>query len=108
MSGVLVILETAAQRSGTFNRMSFEAVAAARQLSEKLNLPLAIAALGDKGSAPSTWEIGALPTASYLVQHELLEPYTSDAYVIALEQLIRPCGLKVEQVRSMKGFIRGN
>ena len=89
MSGVLVILETTAQRSGTFNRMSFEAVAAARQLSEKLNLPLTVAALGSKGSTPDTWEIGALPTASYLVQHDLLEPYTSDAYVIAIEQLIK-------------------
>src|SRR3954454_5987284 len=86
MSGVLVVME---QRSGTWNRMSFEAVAAARQLAEKLSLPLTVAALADKGSAPSTWEIGALPASAYLVQHELLEPYTSDAYVLALEQLIQ-------------------
>jgi electron transfer flavoprotein alpha subunit len=86
MNGVLVILE---QRSGTWNRMSFEAVAAARQLSEKLNLPLTVAALAGKGTAPTTWEIGALPSSAYLVEHELLEPYTSDAYVLALEQLIK-------------------
>jgi electron transfer flavoprotein alpha subunit len=86
MSGVLVILE---QRSGTWNRMSFEAVAAARALAEKLNLPLTVAALAGKGSAPRTWEIGALPASAYLVEHELLEPYTSDAYVIALNQLIK-------------------
>ena len=78
MSGVLVIME---QRSGTWNRMSFEAVAAGRALAEKTNLPLTIAALAGKGAAPSG--------PAYLVQHDLLEPYTSDAYVIALEQLIK-------------------
>jgi electron transfer flavoprotein alpha subunit len=85
MRGVLVILE---QRSGTWNRMSFEAVAAARSLAEKLNQPLTVAALAGKAAAPTTWEIGALPSDAYLVAHDLLEPYTSDAYVIALEQLI--------------------
>jgi electron transfer flavoprotein alpha subunit len=78
MSGVLVIME---QRSGTWNRMSAEAVAAGHALAQKTNLPLTTVALAGKGTAPSG------PT--YIVQHELLEPYTSDAYVIALEQLIK-------------------
>jgi electron transfer flavoprotein alpha subunit len=78
MSGVLVIME---QRSGTWNRMSAEAVAAGQALAEKTNLPLTTVALAGK----DTTLIGP----SYLVQHELLEPYTSDAYVIALEQLIK-------------------
>ncbi|QNI36374.1 electron transfer flavoprotein subunit alpha/FixB family protein [Edaphobacter albus] len=85
MSGVLVILE---QRSGTWNRMSYEAVAAGRALAEKTGQPLAVATLAGKGAALS-WQIGGQPTTAYLVEHELLEPYTSDAYVIALEQLIK-------------------
>jgi len=87
MSGVLVILE---QRSGTWNRMSFEAVAAGHALAEKTNLPLTIATLAGKDFAADGFEAhGRAPHAAYLVQHELLEPYTSDAYVIALEQLIK-------------------
>jgi electron transfer flavoprotein alpha subunit len=86
MSGVLVILE---QRSGTWNRMSFEAVAAGHQLAEKTSLPFTLAVSAGKGSAPASWQIGAHPASTFLVEHELLEPYTSDAYVIALEQLIQ-------------------
>jgi electron transfer flavoprotein alpha subunit len=85
MSGVLVVLE---QRSGTWNRMSFEAVAAGRALAEKTGQPLVVATLSGKGAALS-WQIGGKPTAAYLVEHELLEAYTSDAYVIALEQLLK-------------------
>jgi electron transfer flavoprotein alpha subunit len=78
------------QRSGTWNRMSFEAVAAGHALAEKTNQPLTIAALAGKDAVPGGWETGGKqPAAAYLVQHELLEPYTSDAYVIALEQLIK-------------------
>ncbi|WP_035349566.1 electron transfer flavoprotein subunit alpha/FixB family protein [Edaphobacter aggregans] len=90
MSGVLVILE---QRSGTWNRMSFEAVAAAQQLAEKTNLPLTLAAPAGKDFSADGFEAhGRAPSAAYLVEHELLEPYTSDAYVIALEQLIKKLG----------------
>ena len=78
MSGVLVVME---QRSGTWNRMSAEAVAAGQALAEKTSLPLTTVALAGK----DTTLIGP----SYLVQHDLLEPYTSDAYVLALEQLIQ-------------------
>jgi electron transfer flavoprotein alpha subunit len=76
MSGILVVME---QRSGTWNRMNAEAVAAGQALAEKTNLPLSTVVLA------ATTFIGP----SFLVQHELLEPYTSDAYVIALEQLIK-------------------
>jgi electron transfer flavoprotein alpha subunit len=87
MSGVLVVME---QRSGTWNRMSFEAHAAGAQLAEKLNLSLTIAVLAGKDFSADGFESkGRAPSAACLVQHELLEPYTSDAYVIALEQLIQ-------------------
>jgi electron transfer flavoprotein alpha subunit len=87
MSGVLVVME---QRSGTINRMSFEAFAAAQQLADKLSTTLTAAVLAGKDFSTDGFESkGRPPNAAYLVQHELLEPYTSDAYVIALEQLIK-------------------
>jgi electron transfer flavoprotein alpha subunit len=87
MSGVLVVME---QRSGTINRMSFEAVAAAQQLAEKLSQSLTVAVLAGKNFAADGFEgHGRTPSAAYLVQHEFLEPYASDAYVTALEQLIK-------------------
>jgi electron transfer flavoprotein alpha subunit len=87
MSGVLVILE---QRTGTWNRMSFEAIAAAQQLADKLSVTVTIAIPAGKDFATDGFEThGKAPTAAFLVQHDLLEPYTSDAYVIALEQLIK-------------------
>jgi electron transfer flavoprotein alpha subunit len=66
------------QRDGAWNRMSLEAIAAGQQLAEKLNFPLTISVVGGQATGPAV-----------LVQHPLLEPYTSDAYVIALEQLIK-------------------
>jgi electron transfer flavoprotein alpha subunit len=87
MSGVLVVME---QRSGTINRMSFEAVAAAQQLAEKLSQSLTVAVLAGKNFAADGFEChGRTPSAAYLIQHEFLEPYASDAYVTALEQLIK-------------------
>jgi len=87
MSGVLVILE---QRSGSINRMSFEALAAGQQLADKLSATVTVAvAAGKELSADGFETHGPAPAGSFLVQHELLEPYTSDAYVIALEQLIQ-------------------
>lgn len=87
MSGVLVVME---QRSGTWNRMSFEALAAAQQLADKLSTTVTVAVPAGKDFSTDGFESkGRVPSAAYLIQHELLEPYTSDAYVIALEQLIK-------------------
>jgi electron transfer flavoprotein alpha subunit len=87
MSGVLVVME---QRSGTTNRMSFEALAAGQQLADKLSTTVTVAVPAGKDfSDDGTETHGRAPAAAYVVKHELLEPYTSDAYVIALEQLIK-------------------
>jgi len=87
MNGVLVILE---QRSGSINRMSFEALAAGQQLADKLSATVTVAVAASKDLSADSFEIhGRAPAGAFLVQHELLEPYTSDAYVIALEQLIQ-------------------
>ncbi len=86
MSGVLVVLE---QRSGTWNKMSFEALAAAQQLAKDLGTSCSAAVLGS-GLTDLSQELTTKDLAKvYRVEHPLLGTYTSDGYVIALEQLIK-------------------
>jgi len=89
MSGVLVVLEKT-PGSAAINRMSFEALAAAQQLADKLSATVTIAVPSGKDFSADGFESkGRTPSAAYLLKHELLEPYTSDAYVLALDQLIK-------------------
>jgi electron transfer flavoprotein alpha subunit len=86
--GVLVVLE---QRAGTWNRMSFEALAAGQQLAATLGATCSAAVLG---SGQSVATLAAALAAKqldkvYSVDHALLEPYTSDGLVTALQQLIQ-------------------
>jgi electron transfer flavoprotein alpha subunit len=85
MSGVLVVLEKT-PGSAAINRMSFEALAAAQQLADRLSTTVTLAVPAGKEFG---FETHGKSASAYLLQHELLEPYTSDAYVIALEQLIK-------------------
>ncbi|HSU58980.1 MAG TPA: electron transfer flavoprotein subunit alpha/FixB family protein [Bryobacteraceae bacterium] len=83
---VLVILE---QHGGKWNRLSFEAAAAAKKISESLSVPLEAVIPG------SGLDEIANEAASYafqkisVVDDPLLQQYTADGYAIALEQLIR-------------------
>ena len=80
---VLVVLE---QSGGKWNRMSFEALAAAQKIAEALKVPLHAAVMG---SALAN-EAGAYPVAKvHAIQHDLLTQYTPDGYTAALEQLIK-------------------
>ena len=84
---VLVFLE---QRAGSWNRMSFEALAAGQQLAATLGTTCSAAVLGT-GPSLSTLavELAAKQLERvYAVDHALLEPYTADGYVHALQQLI--------------------
>lgn len=81
MSGVLVVLE---HRGGSINRMSFEALAAGRQLAERLGLECSAAVLGESGAGGS---VGGAKV--YSVEHALLKDYTADGYVAGLEQLVK-------------------
>jgi electron transfer flavoprotein alpha subunit len=82
---ILVVME---QRGGDWNRMSWETLAAGQQLAGELNTTASAAVLGQG--------IGALPLdlagkqleKIYLVEHELLQEYTPDAYTSALRQLL--------------------
>lgn len=89
MNGVLVLME---QRGGKWNRMSFEALAAGQQLAAKLGTECSAAIIGD-GTDTLASELGGKKLAKiFTVQHSLLQTYTSDGYVAALEQLVKQTG----------------
>ena len=81
-----MILVVAEQREGKLNRASWEAVAAAQQLAA--GMPIKILVLGGAtGSIPT--DLAAAAVAEVLVaEHAALEPYTPDAFVMALQGLI--------------------
>ena len=86
MSGVLVVLE---QHAGQWNKMSFEALAAGQQLAATLGVECSAAVLGE-GVATLTEELATRKLAKvFHVEHPLLQHYTADGYVLALEQLIK-------------------
>lgn len=86
MSGVLVAME---QRGGTWNRMSFEALAAGQQLAAELGTECSAAVAGKDVDALAS-EVASKKLAKvHAVKHDLLEHYTADGYVAALEQLIK-------------------
>lgn len=89
MSGVLVVME---QRGGTWNRMSFEALAAGQQLATRLGMECSAAVPGAKVDALASELASKKLTKVYTVQHDLLGAYTADGYVAALEQLVRQAG----------------
>ena len=81
-----MILVVAEQRDGTLNRATWEAIVAAQQLAG--DGPVTIAVLGaSAGSAPQ--ELAAAGVGDVLVLADpALEPYTPDAHVFALAQVI--------------------
>ena len=86
MNGVLVLME---QRGGTWNRMSFEALAAGQQLAAKLGVDCSAAVIGSGVDALSGEVAGKKLAKVFAVEHALLKDYTSDGYVVALEQLVK-------------------
>jgi electron transfer flavoprotein alpha subunit len=89
MSGVWVILE---QRAGRISRISWEAVAAARQLGAQLNLPVNAAVAG-AGVESLAVEIAVKGVSKAVrIEHPLLEHYTADGFTLALHQLFEKEG----------------
>ncbi len=83
---VLAILE---QRNGAWNRMSFEALAAAQQIAREAGWPAAAAVAGDAVGGLAEQAARHSIERVYAVEHELLRQYTPDAYCAAVEGLIR-------------------
>jgi electron transfer flavoprotein alpha subunit len=90
---VLVVFE---HNGGKWNRMSFEALAAAKTMADAMGLPLNAAVIGSSVDSLAS-EAAAFSVAKvFALQHELLGHYTPDGYTSALEQLI-----KAEKVRAV-------
>ncbi len=91
MSGVLVVLEQRASSKGgmEFVPMSLEALAAGQQLAAKLNVPCSAAVLGVDADALGRTLAGKRLEKVHAVAHALLNDYTADGYVAALQQLLK-------------------
>ena len=83
---ILVITE---QRQGKWNNTSFETLVAAQQIAADTDSSISAAVLG-KGVANFAEDLAAKNIAEVvLIEHDLLESYTPDAYCVALSQLIQ-------------------
>ncbi len=82
------ILVVAEQRQGKLNRASLETLVAGQQLAEARNAKLAVALPGKSVAQQSSEFVSKKLDELYLVEHDLLEPYTPDGYAAALRQLI--------------------
>lgn len=83
---ILVITE---QRQGKWNNTSFETLTAAQQIASETNSSVVGVVMG-KGIAPLADELAAKKLEEVLlVEHDLLEAYTSDGFTVALSQVIQ-------------------
>ena len=85
MNGVLVILEY----GGTWNRMSWEALAAGQEIAAQMGQPLMAAVAGGKLDEAAADLAGKPLARAFAVRHTLLDEYTADGFAIAFEQLIQ-------------------
>jgi electron transfer flavoprotein alpha subunit len=83
---VLVVLE---QRSGQWNRMSFEALSAGQKMAQAAGVPLEAAVLGTGLQALTPDAARSGVAKIYSIDHPLLADYTPEGYTAVLEQLIR-------------------
>lgn len=82
---ILAVLEHNGQQ---WHRMSWETLSAAQQLARELSTTASAALLRPGGQAFAQELASKQLDKVYLVDHELLEPYTPDGFAIALRQLI--------------------
>ena len=82
---IIAVME---QQEGKWNRMSWEALAAAQQLGGELGAPVEAVVLGSNVRALAEEVAAAKLARVRLLENPLLEPYTPDGYCSALRQLI--------------------
>lgn len=82
---VLIVFE---QRGGKYNRLSFEALAAAQKIAQSLAVPLHGAVLGSGMDALAQEASGYQLEKVFALDNVLLADYTADGYTAALEQLL--------------------
>ncbi len=83
---ILAILE---QREGKWNRMSFEALAAAQKIAQTFNEPVAAVVIGSDIDSLAREAATYGVEKAIAVDHTLLKDYTAEGYTAALEQLIQ-------------------
>lgn len=83
---VAVILE---RRGGSWNRMSFETLAAGQKVAQELSVPVYVAVAGDDASAAGSELTRYAVDKVYCIENELLSQYTPDGFTAAFEQFIR-------------------
>ncbi len=81
-----MILVIAEQREGRLNRASWEAIAAAQQMAG--GMPVKVAVLGGTTDAVANELASASVAEVLLAEHPALEPYTPDAFLMALQGLV--------------------
>jgi electron transfer flavoprotein alpha subunit len=85
MSSILVVLE---QRQGRIASISFEAIAAAKQLAAQSGVPVNAVLIGAQTESLAG-ETAARGLGNVIrVEHTLLAQYTADGFTLALEQLV--------------------
>jgi len=85
-NGILVFIE---HKSGSLNKTSLEAIAAAQELGGKTDQSITAVVLGS-GAQALAQEIAAYDLAKVVyVDHAQLADYTPDAYASAMEQVVR-------------------
>ena len=82
---ILVILE---DNNGTIHRMGVESIAAAQHISKSLGLTAGAMAMGKNANSISTEASGYNLDEVLIVNHELLNNYSSDGYAEAVKQVI--------------------
>src|SRR5689334_13088749 len=82
---ILVVVE---QREGKLNRVSWETLTAGQALSAETGWPLEAAVVGGSVGAFANEVAGKKVTKVYAIESPKLEPYTPDAFALALKQFI--------------------
>ncbi len=82
---ILVVVE---QREGKLNRVSWETLTAGQALSAETGWPLEAAVAGGDVGALASEVAGKKLSKSYAIQSPKLEPYTPDAFALALKQFL--------------------
>ena len=87
---VLVIMEQRANEAGAieWNKMSFETLAAGQQIARELGVPCQAAVAASSAGGLQADLAGKQLAKAWLVEHPLLEKYSTEAYVLAFRQLI--------------------
>jgi electron transfer flavoprotein alpha subunit len=89
MKGVLVVLEYRIEDGRpVWNRISWEALAAGKELAALTGQPLLAAVAGQASEVPAADLACKKLARVYAVEHELLKNYTADGAILAIEQLL--------------------